>query len=152
MIVMGAPAMGTSAIVTPTSHRRQWSRVSFQISSREMQFLSNLTEDQKSKVSSSTPPCLYHRGTQSGCSKPTSGIVRGALGASTSSPSKPCNAPFTVSGGLARTIAMSIQLVWQGSREGEPPLREECVASVHQRSDPNKLATRHDSTRGTKIR
>jgi hypothetical protein len=95
-----------------------------------MRFLSSLTEDQKCKVSGSTPHCLYLRGKRSGRSEPMFRIVRGVIGALTSSPSKLCGTPFTVSGGWARTIAASIQPVWQGNREGKPPLREECVASI----------------------
>jgi hypothetical protein len=38
--------------------------------------------------------------------------------------------------------------MWWGSKEGEPPLQEECVAFVHRQSDPNKPATWHNSTRG----
>jgi hypothetical protein len=45
-----------------TSHHGQWGGVSFKISGEEMRFLSQLTEDQKSKVSGLTPRYLYRRG------------------------------------------------------------------------------------------
>jgi hypothetical protein len=53
--------MGTSTMVTPTSHCGRRSRASFRINGREIRFPSQLSEDQKSKVSVSTPRYLYHR-------------------------------------------------------------------------------------------
>jgi hypothetical protein len=38
-IVAGTPAVGVPAIVNPTSHHRQWSRVSFRINSGKGQLL-----------------------------------------------------------------------------------------------------------------
>jgi hypothetical protein len=49
-------------MISPTSHRGQWSRVSFKIIGGERRFLSQLTEDQKNKVSGLTPRYLYNRG------------------------------------------------------------------------------------------
>jgi hypothetical protein len=62
VITAGAPASGTSAIITLTSHREQRSRVSFRINGKERRFSSELVEDQKYKVSGSTPRYLYSRG------------------------------------------------------------------------------------------
>jgi hypothetical protein len=62
VIMVGAPITGTFAMVSPTSHHGRRSKASFKIGGGERQFPSQLTEDQKSKVSSLTPHCLYHRG------------------------------------------------------------------------------------------
>jgi hypothetical protein len=51
-----------SAIVTLTSHLKEQSRASFRINGEERRFPSQLAEDQKNKVSGSTPRCLYRRG------------------------------------------------------------------------------------------
>jgi hypothetical protein len=61
-IAAGAPATSMFAMISPTSHHGQWSEASFKISGEERQFLSQLAEDQKSKVSNSAPRYLYHRG------------------------------------------------------------------------------------------
>jgi hypothetical protein len=97
MIIAGAPTAGTSAMVTPTSHCGQRSRVSFRINGRERRFPSQLTEDQKSKVCVSSPHYLYHKVNRSSHSKPTTKIVRCMLGILTSLPSKPCNGPLVAS-------------------------------------------------------
>jgi hypothetical protein len=52
---MGAPAARTIDVIFFTSHHGQWSGASFKISGEERQFPSQLTEDQKSKLSDSTP-------------------------------------------------------------------------------------------------
>jgi hypothetical protein len=61
-IAVGAPTARTFAVISPTSHHRQWSGASFKINDEERQFLSQLTEDQKCKVSDSAPHYLYRRG------------------------------------------------------------------------------------------
>jgi hypothetical protein len=61
-IAAGSPAMGMSAIVTLTSNHRQQSRVSFRIHGGEQRFPPELAEDQKNKVSGSTPYYLCDRG------------------------------------------------------------------------------------------
>jgi hypothetical protein len=60
--MMGAPAVRTFAMISPTSHHKQWSEVSFEINGEERQFLSSLTGDQKSMVSGLGPRYLYCRG------------------------------------------------------------------------------------------
>jgi hypothetical protein len=62
VIVVGAPAVGMFAMVSPTSHDGRWSRASFKIGGKERQFPSHLAEDEKSKVSDLAPYCLNHRG------------------------------------------------------------------------------------------
>jgi hypothetical protein len=47
-------------MVTPTSHHGQWSGASFKINGEERRFMFQLAEDQKSKLSGSTPHYLYH--------------------------------------------------------------------------------------------
>jgi hypothetical protein len=61
-MTMGAPTIGMFAMVSPTSHHEQQSRASFKIGGKERRFPSQLTKDQKSKVSGSVPRCLYHKG------------------------------------------------------------------------------------------
>jgi hypothetical protein len=61
-ITVGAPTVGTSVVVYPTSHHRRWSRVSFKISGGERRFLPQLANNKKSMVSGSTPRHLYYRG------------------------------------------------------------------------------------------
>jgi hypothetical protein len=58
---VGVPATRTLVVVSPTSNHGQWSGASFKISGEERQFLSQLTRDRKSKVSSLTPRNLYHK-------------------------------------------------------------------------------------------
>jgi hypothetical protein len=62
VMAAGTPATGTFTMVSPTSHHGQWSRASFKIGGEERQFPSQLTQDQKSKVSGLAPRYLYHRG------------------------------------------------------------------------------------------
>jgi hypothetical protein len=62
VIAVVALAAGTFAMVSPSSHHGQWSSTSLKIGGEERRFPSQLAIDQKSKVSSSTPICLYHRG------------------------------------------------------------------------------------------
>jgi hypothetical protein len=50
------------AMLSPTSYHGQRYRASFKIGAKERRFPSELAKDQKSKVSSLTPRCLYHRG------------------------------------------------------------------------------------------
>jgi hypothetical protein len=61
-IVVGAPTTRMFVMTSPASHHGHWSGVSFKNSGEERQILSQLTEDQKSKVSSSTPHYLHHKG------------------------------------------------------------------------------------------
>jgi hypothetical protein len=49
-------------MISLTTHHGQWSRASFKISGKERRFLSQLTEDRKSKVSGSAPHYLYRKG------------------------------------------------------------------------------------------
>jgi hypothetical protein len=62
MIAVGAPAASTFAVISPTSHHGQWCVATFKINGEERQFLSQLAEDQKSKVSASAPRYLYRWG------------------------------------------------------------------------------------------
>jgi hypothetical protein len=48
-------------MISPTSHCRQWGRMSFKISGKGRQFLSQLIKNRKSKVSGLAPHYLYHR-------------------------------------------------------------------------------------------
>jgi hypothetical protein len=49
-------------VISPTSHHGQSGGASFKINGEERSFLSQLAEDQKSKVSSLAPRYLYFRG------------------------------------------------------------------------------------------
>jgi hypothetical protein len=60
-IAAGTLTVGAFAIVTITSHRRQWNKASFRINGRERRFSSKLTENLRSKVSKPTPHYLYHK-------------------------------------------------------------------------------------------
>jgi hypothetical protein len=53
MIMVGAPTARTFVMISLTSHHRKWSGATFKISGEERRFLSQITEDQKSKVSNS---------------------------------------------------------------------------------------------------
>jgi hypothetical protein len=63
-IAVRSPVARTFALISPTSHHGQWSRASFKSCGEERWFLSQLAKDQKSKLSSSAPHSLYHRGKQ----------------------------------------------------------------------------------------
>jgi hypothetical protein len=54
-IMVGAPAPRTLAMVSTTSHHRQWSGVSLKIGGEERWFLFQLAGDWNSKVNSSSP-------------------------------------------------------------------------------------------------
>jgi hypothetical protein len=61
-IMVGAPAPRTLAVVSPTSHHRQWSGVMLKIGGENRRFLSQLARDQNSKASGSskhTPEIVY---------------------------------------------------------------------------------------------
>jgi hypothetical protein len=60
-IAAGTPAVGTSAVIIPLSHRKQWSKVSFRINGEEGKLSSYLAEGPRSKVSGLAPHYLYHR-------------------------------------------------------------------------------------------
>jgi hypothetical protein len=60
-IVAGAPTAVTFIVVSPTSQHGQRSRASFKVGGEERRFLSQVDEDQKSKVSGSVPRYLYLR-------------------------------------------------------------------------------------------
>jgi hypothetical protein len=62
VIMVGVPVARTFTVISPTSYHGQWSGASFKISGVERQFLYQLVEDQKSKVSGSAPRYLYRRG------------------------------------------------------------------------------------------
>jgi hypothetical protein len=74
--------------------------MSFKISDGGRQFLSQLIEDQKSKVSGSTP-CHTTEENQSDDSEPTPGIMCDVLGASAFLLPKPRSAPLTANGRLS---------------------------------------------------
>jgi hypothetical protein len=57
-----SPAARTFALISPTSHHGQCCRVSLKSCGEERWFLSQLSNDQKSKLSSLAPHYLYHRG------------------------------------------------------------------------------------------
>jgi hypothetical protein len=59
--VEGAPSIRTFAMISPTSHYGQLGRMTCNISGAGRQFLSQLIEDQKRKVSGLTPSYLYRR-------------------------------------------------------------------------------------------
>jgi hypothetical protein len=61
-IAVGTPTASTFTVISPTRHHGQQSGVSFKIRGEERLFLSQLTEDQKSKMSGLAPCYLYHRG------------------------------------------------------------------------------------------
>jgi hypothetical protein len=60
--VVGALTARAFAVISPSSHHRQWSGAIFKISGELSRFLSQLNEDQKSKVRGLAPHYFYHRG------------------------------------------------------------------------------------------
>jgi hypothetical protein len=80
--------------------------------------------------------------------EPTIGIMHGVLGASAFSPSEPCNAPLTTNGDRSRTSTTSIQLMWQGSKEGDPSraMTMKGVHSFHLFDEEIPTSQRRDTT------
>jgi hypothetical protein len=120
VIMVGAPAIRTSAAICPTSHYRQWNMMSLKISSEGRKFLSQLTEGWKSKMSIQHFAICTTEENQSDDLKSTLGLIRGVLGILAFSPSKSCDAPLTMNGGRAHTTTTSVDLTRRDGKEGDP--------------------------------
>jgi hypothetical protein len=152
-VTVRAPTARVLAVISRTRHPGQWSRASFRIS-RNMIFVPTHEKIKRARWEVWHLVIYTVRKNWSGRSEPTPGILRSVLGASAFSSSKPHNAQLTVSGDWTRRATTSIHPTRRGSKEGEPScswFREECVAFVPRRSNPNKPVTQCNSAHGTQI-
>jgi hypothetical protein len=121
VIMAGAPAIRTFAVIFATSHhgQRGWDEYSRSVV-REGDFCPNSLKIKRLMWMIWHLASCTEEENRSGILEPTTEIMRGVLGTSVFAPSEPCNAPFTVNGDRACMSTTSTRLMWQGSKEGGP--------------------------------